>query len=135
MKIKISNPKNNESIILKNVRRIRYPDFYKILITKAVTEKLKLDKNLPILEIVEVKKNKSFVAKKAKIFKEEEKIHNKAPVDTVKIDNISLIKKNQSKITNEKFYIIIAEFYSKESANILKKRIISRIKDVMHVEK
>ena len=39
------------------------------------------------------------------------------------IENISLIKKNQSKITNEKFYIIIAEFYSKESANILKKRI------------
>ena len=54
--VKISNPKNNESLILKNVKRIRYPDFYKILITQAVAEKLKLDINLPLLEIVEVKK-------------------------------------------------------------------------------
>jgi rare lipoprotein A (peptidoglycan hydrolase) len=121
--IKITNVKTNDSIILKNTKRFEYPEFYKILITQAVADKINLQPDLPLVEIIEVKKNKSFVAKKAKIFKEEEKIHNKAPVDIVKIDNISLIKKNQSKITNEKFYIIIAEFYSKESANILKKRI------------
>ena len=57
--IKITNPKNKESLVLKNIKRIRYPEFYKILITEAVSEKLKLDKNLPILEIVEIKKNKS----------------------------------------------------------------------------
>ena len=38
---------------------------------------------------MEVKKNKSFVAKKTKIFKEEEKIHNNAPVESVTINNIS----------------------------------------------
>ena len=71
--IKITNPKNKESLVLKNIKRIRYPEFYKVLITKAVAEKLKLDKNLPILEIVEVKKNKSFIAKEAKTFNEEKK--------------------------------------------------------------
>ena len=71
--IKISNPKNKESLILKNIKRIRYPEFYKVLITEAVAQKLKLDKNLPILEIVEVKKNKSFIAKEAKTFNEEKK--------------------------------------------------------------
>ena len=58
--VKISNPKNSESIILKNIKRIKYPDFYKILITKPVAEKLNLDTDLPILEIIEIKKNKSF---------------------------------------------------------------------------
>ena len=69
--IKITNPKNKESLVLKNIKRIRYPEFYKVLITEAVAEKLKLDKNLPILEIIEVKKNKSFIAKEAKTFNEE----------------------------------------------------------------
>ena len=54
--VKISNPKNKKSLVLKNIKRIRYPDFYKILITQAVAEKLKLDNTLPLLEIVEVKK-------------------------------------------------------------------------------
>ena len=75
--IKISNPKNNESIVLKNIKRIRYPDFYKVLITDAVAQKLKLDKKLPILEIIEIKKNKSFVAEKAKIYTEEKKYPQK----------------------------------------------------------
>ena len=64
--IKISNPINNEEIVLKNIKRIKYPDFYKVLITKPVAEKLNLDLELPILDIIEIKKNKSFVAKESK---------------------------------------------------------------------
>ncbi len=71
--IKIINPKNNKSIILKNVKRIKYPDFYKILITKPVMDELELSVDLPILEILEIKKNKSFIAEKAKIYNEEKK--------------------------------------------------------------
>ena len=95
--IKISNPKNKESLVLKNIKRIRYPEFYKVLITKAAAEKLKLDKNLPILEIVEVKKNKSFIAKEAKTFNEEKKISSKAPVENIQISNISK-EKSQKKL-------------------------------------
>ena len=120
--IKIINVKTNESIIVKNTKRFQYPDFYKILITKAVADELNLKADLPLVEVIELKKNKSFIAKEAKIFKEEEKIHNNAPVETVKIDNISN-NNNKDKTVKEKFYIIIAEFYSKNSAALLKERI------------
>ena len=120
--IKIINVKTNESIIVKNTKRFQYPDFYKLLITKAVADELNLKADLPLVEVIELKKNKSFIAKEAKIFKEEEKIHNNAPVETVKIDNISK-NNNKDKTVKEKFYIIIAEFYSKNSAYLLKERI------------
>jgi len=121
--IKISNPKNKESLVIKNKKRIRYPEFYKILITKAVAEKLKLDKNLPILEILEVKKNKSFIAEEAKTFKEEKKISTKAPVDNIKISNISKEKSQKNNKTFDQIYILLGSFYSIDTANFLKQRI------------
>jgi len=125
--IKIINIKTNDSIILKNSKRFEYPDFYKIVITESVANELNLQADLPLVEIIEVKKNQSFVAKKTKIFKEEEKIHNNAPVETVTINNISKKKKVKNKNIKDKLYIIIAEFYSKNSANLLKKRIIQEL--------
>ena len=121
--IKIINIKTNDSIILKNIKRFEYPEFYKILITKPVAEKINLQLDLPLVEIIEVKKNKSFVAKKTKIFKEEEKIHSNAPIESVTINNISKNIKKKNKTIKDKFYIIIAEFYSKDSAAMLKQRI------------
>ncbi len=125
--IKISNPKNKESIVLKNVKRIRYPDFYKILITESVAKKLNLNSELPILEIMEIRKNKSFVAKKAKIFNEEKKIPSKAPVASVQISNISKDKVKDTKKKLDKIYIHIATFYSKNTANVLKERIVKEL--------
>ena len=69
--LQLTNPKNNKSITLKNVKRIKYPDFYKVLITLPVANKLGLNNEFPIVEVIEIKKNKSFVAKKAKIYTEE----------------------------------------------------------------
>ena len=124
--VKIINTKTNDSIILKINKRFDYPEFYKLIITEPVADELNLQKDLPLIEVIEVKKNKSFVAKKTKIFKEEEKIHNNAPVETVKIDNIS---KNTNKRINvqDKFFIVIAEFYSKKSALLLKQRITKEL--------
>ena len=128
--LKIINPKNNETIVLKNIKRIKYPDFYKVLITKPVAEKLKLDSNLPLLELIEVKKNKSFVAEKAKIYSEEKKIPSKAPVASVKISNISKNEPKKSKKTSEQIFIHVASFYSIETAKFLKKRIINEVNDI-----
>ena len=127
--IKITNIKTNDSIILKNSKRFQYPEFYKIVITQPVADEINLKTDLPLVEIIEVKKNKSFVAKKTKIFKEEEKIHNNAPVENVIINNISKKQKVKNKAAVDKFYIIIAEFYSKNSASILKKRITQELKN------
>ena len=125
--IKIINIKTNESIILRNNKKFQYPEFYKILITEPVANELNLSKDVPLVEIIEVKKNKSFIAKKTKIFKEEEKIYNNAPIETVKIDNISKSKKIKKKDVKQKFYITVADFYSKSSAHILKKRITQEL--------
>ena len=125
--IKLVNPKTKDFIILKNSRRVKYPDFYKILITKAVANKLNLKNDLPLVEVLEIKKNKSFIAKKGKIYTEEKTIHSNAPVQLVKIDNISK-NKNKKKIENkDKIFIIIGEFYTQNSANLLKKRIIKEL--------
>ena len=121
--IKIINPKNKESLVLKNIKRIRYPEFYKVLITEAVAQKLKLDINLPILEIIEVKKNKSFIAKEAKTFTEEKKISSKAPVENIQISNIAKEKSRQNIKTSEQIYILLGSFYSIDTANFLKQRI------------
>ncbi len=121
--IKITNPKNKESLVLKNIKRIRYPEFYKVLITEAVAQKLKLDINLPILEIIEVKKNKSFIAKEAKTFTEEKKISSKAPVENIQISNIAKEKSRQNIKTSEQIYILLGSFYSIDTANFLKQRI------------
>ena len=44
--IKPTNPKTQESIVLKNIKKTNYPDFYKILITKPVAEKLNIDNKI-----------------------------------------------------------------------------------------
>ena len=128
--IKIINPKNNETLVLKNIKRINYPDFYKVLITKSVAEKLKLDLNLPLVELIEIKKNKSFVAEKAKIYNEEKKIPSKAPITSVKISNISKNKSKSLTKKTDKLFILVASFYSLDTAKFLEQRIIKEVKDL-----
>ena len=125
--VKIINPKNKESIIIKNFKKVKFPDFYKILITKPLAEKLNINPEIPLVEIIEIKKNKSFIAEKAKIFNEEKKISSNAPVTSVKISNISKNKKNKTKKNSIKFNILIASFYSKDTAIFLKERIIKEV--------
>ena len=120
--VRITNPDNNRNITAMIIKKTKYPEFYKILITEAVSEMLQLNKLAPYVEIEEIKKNKSFIAKKSEIFVEEKKIHNNAPVDKVKIDNISLRQIVEKKKTRS-FTLIIAEFYNLESASSLKKNI------------
>ena len=123
--IRILNPKTNDDIVLKNTRKIDFPDFYKILITEKVAEKLNLNKEIPLIEIIEIKKNKSFVAKKAKIFSEEKKLSTNAPVTSVQISNISKHKKKK-KITKEgpkNIYILIASFSNRKIVEFLVERI------------
>tara|TARA_B100000886_G_C20422260_1_gene492179 strand:- start:2547 stop:3284 length:738 start_codon:yes stop_codon:yes gene_type:complete len=125
--IKIINPKTNQSIIIKNFKKTYYPDFYKILITNEVAKKLNLDPKIPFVEVLEIRKNKSFIAKKAKIYSEEKKISSNAPIETVQISNISKIKKKHKNIQKNDFYILIASFYSKDVADFLKQRITKEI--------
>ncbi|MEC7143582.1 MAG: hypothetical protein VXW12_01290 [Pseudomonadota bacterium] len=125
--LKIINLKTQDYIILKNSTKISYPEIYKILISDTVAKKINLDKNLPYVEILELKKNKSFVAKKAKIYNEEKKISTNAPVTSVQISNISEKTASKVKKIRHEFFIKIASFYAEDSAKYLKGRIIKEI--------
>jgi len=134
--VRITNPQNNKSIEMKVYKKINYPNFFNIIITKAVSDKLALNQNIPFVDIQEKIKNKSFVAKKAVTFSEEQKVSDKAPVTEVKIKNIS-VEKKVTKTKHKKFSIIVGEFYSKDAAidlkNILEKNYVE--KGVLKVKK
>ena len=112
-----------------NSKKINYPDFYKVLITKSLADKLNLNYNLPLVEVIEIKKNKSFIAKKAEIFNEEKKISSNAPVESVKISNISKNNKNNQIAKTEDFFILIGSFSSENVIDFLKDRFTKEIPD------
>ena len=124
--IRVTNPINNSNIILKNLKKVKKLDFYKIIISNEVAKKLGINKDYPYVEIEQIKKNKSFVAKKTITEIEEKKIFSSAPVSKIEIDNISKNKNNVRK-SKYNFSILIAEFYSIETALALQKRIKSEL--------
>ena len=114
-KINITNPENRKSLELSIKKKIKYDDFYKILISKDIVDKLALSYEFPFVEIIEIKSNKSFIAKEAITDIQEKKIANKAPVTKININNISKEKKNLKTEINA-YSILVAEFYSLSSA-------------------
>ena len=88
---------------------------------------MELNINDPYVEILEFKSNKKFIAKKSDIFDVEKNVHEKAPVNEVKIDDLSsnkLVSKKKDKKSN--FFIIVGDFYYSDSAYNLKKELISK---------
>ncbi len=120
--IKITNPINNKYVVIQNNTNIDYPSFFKIMITKAIADKIELNYAIPYIEIQEIKKNKSFVAKKAETFEEERQLHDSAPVEKVAISNLGLQSKKKSH-KKHKFIIVLGNFYSLSSAKDLVKRV------------
>ena len=125
--VKISNPVNGKSIIAQVIsNKVKYSDFYNSVITSRIASELLLDINEPYIDLVLISQNSTFVAKKAKTFDEEKKVAEKAPVDGITIDNLGVepnVKRDEKK---QKFLysIKIADFYYKDSAENMIKRII-----------
>tara|TARA_X000000368_G_C23029852_1_gene711985 strand:- start:397 stop:1155 length:759 start_codon:yes stop_codon:yes gene_type:complete len=130
--IKITNLLNNKSVIAKVSKNSKYPSFYNSVITSRIANEIDLNLIEPYVHIESVDQNSVFYAGKAKTFDEEKNVADKAPVEGVKIINISsekLNKKNDTKLTKNFNYIIkIANFYYKDSAELVKKRIMSETK-------
>ena len=124
--VKITNPVNDKSIIAKVISNsVKFSDFYNSVITKRIAEELLLDPNEPYVDLVLISNNSTFVAKKAKTYDEEKKVAEKAPVDTITIDNLGKIEKDKKVIKKKNFLysIKIADFYYKDSADNMIKRI------------
>ena len=127
-KIKITNPDNNKSLEIIIKKKIKYENFYKILISPSIAKLLDLSSEFPFVEINEIKSNKSFIAKKAVTDLEEKQIANKAPIEEININNIS-IEKNILNKKSKTYSILVAEFYSLDSAEILKKKLVLILKN------
>ena len=127
--VRITNLKNSKSLDTKVYRKAKYPDIFNVLISKKIASILELDFENPYVEVIELKKNKIFVAKEGNTFEEERNVAEKAPVEEIEMDNIAEVQKSTEvkKEKKEKFLIIISDFYYKDSAINLKKELSSKI--------
>ena len=126
--VKITNPLNQKTIIAKVIsNNVKFSEFYNSVITNRIAEELSLNLDEPYINLVLISKNSTFIAKKAKTFENEKKVAEKMPVDGIKIDNLGTVKekKKQTKVVKFSYSIKIADFYYKDSA----KNMIKRIKD------
>ncbi len=124
--VKITNPRNDKYLIANvKSKKVKFSNFYNSILSLRIAEELELDLTEPFIEIVLLSKGSTFVAKKAKMFEEEKKVAEKAPVDGIKINDLNQKKIKKVKIKKKKFsYIIkVADFYYKESAYLMVKRI------------
>ena len=124
--VKITNPKNGKYLIA-NVKsnKIKFSEFYNSIISRRIAETLELNPDEPYIEITLISKSSTFVAKKAKTFEEEKEVANKAPIDGIQINdlNIKKVKKKNTNIDKFSYSIKIADFYYKNSAQMMIDRI------------
>ena len=125
--VKITNPSNQKTIIAKVIsNKVKFSEFYNSVITNRIAEEISLNLDEPYINLVLISQNSTFVAKKAKTFEAEKKVAEKVPVDGIKIDNLGTKteKKKQPNIVKFSYSIKIADFYYKDSAENMIKRII-----------
>ena len=132
--VKITNPFNSKTIIAKVGKKANYPSFNNSVVSIRISKELEIDINEPYIVIEEIRDNASFIAKKAKTFEEEKKVADKAPVDSISVNDLNDTdeKKIKKKINNEFKYVIkIADFYYLNTA----KQMVKRIKSELNIKK
>tara|TARA_B100001741_G_scaffold313267_1_gene318796 strand:- start:3607 stop:4350 length:744 start_codon:yes stop_codon:yes gene_type:complete len=132
--VKLTNPSNNKSLIATVKSKDNFSNFYNSVISKRIAEALELNLNEPFIEITLISKDSTFIAKKTKTFEEEKKVAEKAPIDGIKISDLS----NNSSITNKKnkkvkfsYFIKVADFYYQKTAKLM----IDKIKNETKLNK
>ena len=129
--VKITNLLNGKYVLAKVGKKSKFPSFYNSVISERIASEIEIDIMQPYIEIITVSSNGVFVAGKVKMFKEEEQVADKAPVENISIQNIgaSTTSKKEDKshknITHKFNYIIkLADLFFEDSADLLKKRLI-----------
>ena len=129
--VKLTNPENNKTIIAKVGVSAKYPDFNNSVVSIRISKELELNSDEPFIYIEEIIGNDSFIAKKSKMFEEEKTVADKAPVETISINNLNESSSDKTKkIKNKKkfsYNIKIADFYYKSTANMMAERVRNEI--------
>ena len=129
--VRVTNLLNGKFLVAKIGKLSKYPLFYNSVISKRIADELEINSEEPYVEIQTINIKNSFIINKAKTFKEEKKVANKAPVENITIQNIGITpkitnKKNRKilKVKNKFNYIIkIADMYFENSATMLTNRL------------
>ena len=123
--IKIINPVNSKVLETRVHKIANYPKIFNIVISKKAASILDLDIENPYLEVFEIKKNITFVAKESNTFEEEKNVAEKAPVQEIQVDTLTSKKVEiKEKIDKKnKYVLVISDFYYLESAVNLKKKL------------
>ena len=125
--VKITNPLNDKSLIAQvRSNNVRFSNFYNSVISQRIADELVLDYNEPYIEIVLISKNSTFIAKKSKMFEEEKKVAEKAPIDGIQINDLNktTLKENKNNKNRKFSYTIkVADFYYEKSAVLMLDRI------------
>ena len=127
--VKIINPLNSKFFETKIYKKGIYPSIFNVVISEKVASLLNLDPNNPYVELIEIKKNKTFIAKKSNTFDEEKNVAGKAPVEDIKMDDLSnnnVVDLNKDKKTL--FLLVISDFYYETSAYNLMDELIKKTK-------
>ena len=128
--VKIINPENSKIISAKIYSKAKYPNIFVITLSKKAAKILNLDLENPFVEVLEIKKNKTFIAKEGKIYDEEKEVADKAPVEKIEIADLSKDKSKEIKIKKKKYnyILVISDFYYLDSAENLKIELIKKSK-------
>ena len=127
--IKIINQTNSKSVKTKVHKNAKYPKIFNVVISRKIANILELDENNPYVEIIEFKKNKTFIAGEVEIFDEEKKVATKVLINEIKMDDLSVITNEETKENFEEvnFILVISDFYYIKSAENLKKNLITKL--------
>jgi len=128
--IKIINPINSKFVQTRIYKKANYPKIFTIVVSKKVASILELDLDNPLVEVIEVKKNKTFIAKKANTYEEEKKVVEKAPVEEIKMDVLTNNKNKDKKkaFKDNNFVILINDFFYEHSAINLRNELTKKTK-------
>ena len=125
--VKITNPENEKYLIAEvKSNKVRFSNFYNSILSLRIAEELELNIDEPYVEILLISKDSTFVARKAKMFEEEKKVAEKAPVDGIQINDLNkktIKKKKKNKTRNFSYSIKVADFYYEDTAQIMVNRI------------
>ena len=95
--VKITNLLNNKSLLAKVGTNAKYPNFFNSVLSKRIYEELEISVSEPYVQITTISENTTFFAKKAKMYDEEKQVAEKAPVEGISINDLSLNKKKPKK--------------------------------------
>ena len=123
--VRVKNILNQKTILAKVGNKSKYPLFNNSVISNRISREIDLDPNEPYVEIYEILHNSSFIAKKAKTFNEEKQVADKAPIESISVNDLNLGDNKIDEVKLNKFnYIIkIADFYFKDTAMSMMDRI------------